>query len=64
MPKKIQFEEILSKVYSIDDFDYSAVEHGAKLKNCVLCGKEFYGLGRNSYFQKICNRTHYVNCFI
>lgn len=64
MPRKIKYEEILEKVYSVDNFNYDEVKHFGEAKECPLCHKQFYGLGRNWYFQKFCNRTHYVDCFV
>lgn len=64
MNEKIEFSDILKMVYSSDDFDYNSISHGDSLKECPLCHKGFYAIGRNKHLQRICNRTHYINCVI
>lgn len=64
MAIKLAFEEILKTYYSEDNFDYSKVAHLPEKKVCPLCGKEFYGVGRNGSRQRYCNRSHFIPCVI
>lgn len=54
--------ELVELIYSEDDFDYTQVEGQAK--QCLLCGKEFVPIGRNSSRQRFCKRSHYLNCLV
>lgn len=58
-------EEIMQKVYSADDYDYSGVTKDTpKVKECPLCKKLFIGEGRNGSRQRYCKRTHYLDCLV
>lgn len=54
--------ELIELIYSEDDFDYTQVE--GQTKECLLCGKEFVPIGRNSSRQRFCKRSHYLNCLV
>lgn len=61
--REVDFD-LLAKLYSADDFDYSAVQSKYPSKVCPLCNKQFIPNGRCASRQQYCNRTHYINCAI
>jgi len=61
----LSHEEIMQKVYSADDYNYSGVTKDTpKVKECPLCKKLFVGEGRNGSRQRYCKRTHYLDCLV
>ena len=60
----MNISEIVSKIYSADDFDYTDMIADENKKICCLCQKAFVPIGRNSSRQRYCKRTHFLNCSI
>lgn len=58
----MEFEEILEKIYSLDDFDYSVIQGETKI--CAACGKSFVPFGKRQSLQRFCKRSHYLDCLV
>lgn len=58
------YDEIVKRLYSLDDFDYSSVASKYPAKVCEICGKEFVPTGRNGNRQRFCKRSHYIDCLV